>query len=205
MRVSSFCCRICFPKANLTQTLAEMHNTWFFSEVRVTGNRLASLQNERLIKIVQHSCPLTRKKPKGLMGILVDNQPKTTSDNQVVADIFGECRCYPNIVTQDKSVPTLETDPSIVKPTVETKLTTSKVKQLVKVKPSVKTKPVEVKQTVKVKPANVKRPFKVKNSVKVKEATRKQAVKRKRMSEDPSVEIKIHLNKRQNWKSFGLE
>ena len=56
------------------------------------------------------------KKPDGYL--LVDNQPKTTSDNQAVADIFGECRCYPNMVTQDKSVPTLKTDPSIEKPTV---------------------------------------------------------------------------------------
>ena len=139
------------------------------------------------------------EKPHGYL--LVDNQPKTTSDNQVVADIFGECRCYPNIVTQDKSVPTLKTDPSIEKPTVQTKLTTSKAKQQVTVKSSVKTKPVKVKQTVEAKPPNVKQPVKVKNSVKVKEATRKQAIKRKRMSEDPSVEITSHLNSQ----SFGPE
>lgn len=50
------------------------------------------------------------EKPYGYL--LVDNLPKTTSDKQVVTDIFGECRCYPNIITQEKTVTPLKTDPS---------------------------------------------------------------------------------------------
>ena len=38
------------------------------------------------------------EKPYGY--ILVDNQPKTTSENQVVADVFGKCKSYPHIRTQ---------------------------------------------------------------------------------------------------------
>ena len=56
------------------------------------------------------------EKPYGYL--LVDNLPKTTSDKQVVTDIFGECRCYPNIITQEKTVTPLKTDPSKVKDSV---------------------------------------------------------------------------------------
>ena len=36
-------------------------------------------------------------KPYGY--ILIDNQPKTTSDKQVVSDVFGHCQSYPHITT----------------------------------------------------------------------------------------------------------
>ena len=38
------------------------------------------------------------EKPYGY--ILVDNQPKTTSENQVVANVFGKCKSYPHTSTQ---------------------------------------------------------------------------------------------------------
>ena len=37
-------------------------------------------------------------KPYGY--VLIDNQPKTNSENQVVSDVFGECERYPHISTQ---------------------------------------------------------------------------------------------------------
>ena len=36
-------------------------------------------------------------KPYGY--VLIDNQPKTTSEKQVVSDVFGQCRSYPHIST----------------------------------------------------------------------------------------------------------
>ena len=39
-------------------------------------------------------------KPYGY--ILVDNQPKTTSEKQVVSDVFGKCKSYPHISTQSE-------------------------------------------------------------------------------------------------------
>ena len=60
----------------------------------------------------------TKETEKPCGYLLVDNLPKTTSDKQVVTDIFGECRCYPNIITQEKTVTPLKTDPSKVKDSV---------------------------------------------------------------------------------------
>ena len=37
-------------------------------------------------------------KPYGY--VLIDNQPKTTSEKKVVSDVFGQCRSYPHISTQ---------------------------------------------------------------------------------------------------------
>ena len=37
-------------------------------------------------------------KPYGY--VLIDNQPKTPSEKQVVSDVFGQCLCYPHISTQ---------------------------------------------------------------------------------------------------------
>ena len=46
------------------------------------------------------------EKPYGYL--LVDNQPKTTMDKQVVADVFGICHCYPNTTTSTKALPVPE-------------------------------------------------------------------------------------------------
>ena len=42
-------------------------------------------------------------KPYGY--VLVDNQPKTTTDKQVVSDVFGHCQSYPHITTGTHSAP----------------------------------------------------------------------------------------------------
>ena len=40
---------------------------------------------------------------------MIDNQPKTTSEKQVISNVFGECKSYPNISTDTKEdVTTLE-------------------------------------------------------------------------------------------------
>ena len=41
------------------------------------------------------------EKPFGYL--LIDNQPKTTSDKQVVADVFGNCQSYPHVTTGTKA------------------------------------------------------------------------------------------------------
>jgi len=35
---------------------------------------------------------------------LVDNKPKTTSDKQIVADVFGDCYAYPHITTLHRTI-----------------------------------------------------------------------------------------------------
>ena len=42
------------------------------------------------------------EKPYGYL--LVDNQPKTPIEKQVVAEVFENCHCYPNITTCTKTV-----------------------------------------------------------------------------------------------------
>lgn len=42
------------------------------------------------------------EKPYGYL--LIDNQPKTTSDKQVVADVFGSCHSYPHMTTSTKGL-----------------------------------------------------------------------------------------------------
>ena len=42
------------------------------------------------------------EKPYGYL--LVDNQPKTPTEKQVVAEVFENCHCYPNITTCTKTV-----------------------------------------------------------------------------------------------------
>ena len=58
-----------------------------------------------------------RKKPKSLMGIFrVDNQPKTMTDKQVLADVFGNFQCYPNIATCTKALPVPDIKTETCKP-----------------------------------------------------------------------------------------
>ena len=42
------------------------------------------------------------EKPYGYL--LIDNQPKSTSDRQVVADVFGSCHSYPHMTTNTKGL-----------------------------------------------------------------------------------------------------
>ena len=44
-------------------------------------------------------------KPHGY--VVIDNQPTTTSDKQVIADVFNQCKCYPHISTQSEITPAI--------------------------------------------------------------------------------------------------
>ena len=85
------------------------------------------------------------EKPYGY--IILDNHPKTASEKQVIANVFGNCYTYPNITKSTHTVPKI-TD---VQPAVT--LNVESPKQLVKRKrekpPAKKTK--TVKQTAKKK------------------------------------------------------
>ena len=59
------------------------------------------------------------EKPYGY--ILIDNQPKTTSEKQVISDVFGQCKSYPHISTQsEKTHVTTDVQMSIAEATRET-------------------------------------------------------------------------------------
>ena len=94
------------------------------------------------------------EKPYGY--VLIDNQPKTTTDKQVVADVFGTCHCYPNMITSTKTLPeetlctpeTVSRKRSIDQPEVKSKRPKQpKKKQVTSTKRKVKAKPVKGKRT----------------------------------------------------------
>lgn len=115
--------------------------------------------------------------------ILVDNstRPDTTSDKQVLSDIFGSCHCYPTLTNkpretfEEQPTTTVQDQPVTLKPTVRVKSSTSNVKQTLKVKSA---KP-NVKPTVKVNP-----------TLKLREKARKRKA-------DPAMESV-------RWKRFAL-
>ena len=88
------------------------------------------------------------EKPYGY--ILVDNQPKTTSENQVVADIFGKCKKYPHISSQ------LEITPTVVQATVTPNIETPIPKQSLKRKPENEKPPAKKAKTMKQSAKKVK-------------------------------------------------
>ena len=45
----------------------------------------------------------TQETAKPFGYVLIDNQPKTTADKQVVSSVFGECKRYPNISSSTES------------------------------------------------------------------------------------------------------
>ena len=88
--------------------------------------------------------------------ILIDNQPKKTSEKQVVSELFGECKSYPHISTQSEITQT-KTDVQ-PKPSVTCKVECPLPKQPVKgktkrEKPPTKRKRTEGEQTKPVKPS----------------------------------------------------
>ena len=64
-------------------------------------------------------------KPYGY--VLVDNQPKTTTDKQVVSDVFGSCHGYPHITTSTKTLQVNEISQSNQASEVEQENEASKV------------------------------------------------------------------------------
>ena len=96
-------------------------------------------------------------KPYGY--ILIDNQPKTTNEKQVVSEVFGECKSYSHISTQSEiTQTTTDVQP---KPSVTCKVECPLPKQPVKrktkrEKPPTKRKRTEGEQTVKPSAKKVK-------------------------------------------------
>ena len=93
---------------------------------------------------------------------LVDNQPKTTSENQVVADVFGKCKSYPHIRTQLEVFQATRD----VQPAVTHKIESPLPKQPVKRKPENEKPPAKRKRTegeqAKTVKQSAKKPKKVK-------------------------------------------
>ena len=94
------------------------------------------------------------EKPYGY--VLIDNQPKATTDKQVVAGVFGTCHCYPNMITSTKTLPeetlctpeTVSQKRSIDKPEVKSKRPKQpEKKQVTSTKRKVKGKLVKGKRT----------------------------------------------------------
>ena len=98
-------------------------------------------------------------KPYGY--VLIDNQPKTSPENQVVSNIFGECQRYPSITTDSPREPIVTIEkrkedfekPIAKKPKreVKTQLSANKiaVKKETKRKPTQKQKKSQASQQVK--------------------------------------------------------
>jgi len=85
--------------------------------------------------------------------ILIDNQPKTTVDKQVVSSVFDECRCYPKISVNSLSIPEKR------KAELE-ELPTKKPKREVKTNVVKKPQKRQPKAKPKKPKANPKRPLK---------------------------------------------
>ena len=65
------------------------------------------------------------EKPYGY--VLVDNQPKTTTDKQVVSNVFGSCHSYPHITTSTKILQVKEINLGNQAPDVNSANQTSKI------------------------------------------------------------------------------
>ena len=107
----------------------------------------------------------TKETEKPFGYIILDNHPRTTSDKQVVADVFGDCYAYPHITkspSPDASLPQSIAAPDRIeqpKPSVKRKVESPVPKQLVKRKPENENPPAKKAKTVK---QTAKKPRKVK-------------------------------------------
>ena len=90
------------------------------------------------------------EKPYGY--VVIDNQPKTTSEKQVISDVFGQCKSYPHISTQSE-ITQVTTD---VQPTVTGNVDCPLPKQSVKHKPENEKLPAKKAKTVKPSAKKVK-------------------------------------------------
>ena len=104
---------------NIIQISAEMPNTWLSSEVLAIENNSELLQNACLTRI---ECTLENKEPYGYL--LVDNKPGTLPDNQILADLFGECYAYHHFSVNSTEPTRVETKP-VGKHNMATKTTSS--------------------------------------------------------------------------------
>ena len=69
-------------------------------QIDIIAERMFAKDRPHFMKVYGH----ITAKPYGY--VLIDNQPKTTSEKQVISDVFEQCQSYPNISTQ----PTKEVD-----------------------------------------------------------------------------------------------
>ena len=90
------------------------------------------------------------EKPYGY--ILIDNQPKTTSEKQVISDVFGQCKSYPHISTQSEKTHVTTDVQSPITGNVKCPLP----KQPVKRKPENEKPPAKKAKTVKLTAKKVK-------------------------------------------------
>ena len=102
------------------------------------------------------------EKPYGY--IILDNHPKTTSEKQVIANVFGDCYAYPNITKSTHTAPKItDVQP---KPTVTHKVESPLPKQPVKCKTKREKPPAKRKRTegeqAKIVKQSAKKPKKVK-------------------------------------------
>ena len=121
------------------------------------------------------------EKPYGY--IILDNHPKTASEKQVIANVFGDCYAYPNITKSTHTVPKItDVQP---KPSVTCKVECPLPKQPVKrktqcEKPRAKKKQTEAEPTMKQK--------KVKTLTKTQRVKTKQAVYKPKFMPTPPRE-----------------
>ena len=104
--------------------------------------------------------------------IILDNHPKTTSEKQVIADVFGDCYAYPNITKSTHSVP------EVTQGTPETKSCSIEALELKHKGPNQSAKESErsVKRKVELeKPPAKKQKTNIKNPRKQSKPAKKQA------------------------------
>ena len=121
-------------------------------------------------------------KPYGY--VVIDNQPKTASEKQVVSDVFGRCKSYPHISTQSEITPvTTDVQP---KPSVKQKVESPVPKQPVKRKTKSEKPPAKKAKTQSAKkPRNVKSMPKAQTKPKKR---RKQAIYKPKFIKSPPRE-----------------
>ena len=90
----SFCCNTCSLKVNMIRISVEMPSTWLSSEVLAIGNTLELLENACLTNRVHFMNAYYKETEKPFGYLLVDNKPHTPADQQILADLFGECYAY---------------------------------------------------------------------------------------------------------------
>ena len=147
------------------------------------------------------------EKPYGY--IILDNHPKTTSEKQVIANVFGDCYAYPNITKSTHTAPEItDVQP---KPTVTHKVESPLPKQPVKrktkrEKPPAKRKRTEGEQTKPVKPSakKVKTLPKTQTKPTVKRS-RKPAVYKAKVIRESSEEEDIYSNEEEERRDFRDE
>ena len=144
------------------------------------------------------------EKPYGY--IILHNHPKTTSEKQVISNVFGDCYAYPNITKSTHTAPKI-TDVQL-KPTVTHKVESPLPKQPVKrktkrEKPPAKRKRTEGEQTKPVKPSakKVKTLPKTQTKPTVKRS-RKPAVYKAKVIRKSSEEEDIYSNEEEERRDF---